>query len=211
MTPEGRSLEVIRGDVRARFASHRLAWLEERSTAMHDLDTKLYDDVFRYSLPPLLRYADRNSMAFSIESRMPLLDYRLAEHVFALPLHLIMRDGWTKYVFRRAMTGRLPPEVQWRKDKMGFVTPEGLWLQQGHERIASVLSGELAASEFLDASVLQRRLGDYVRTTKPGAYYSDLFRWYVLELWMRHAFGSSALDAPAEDDATVGNVGEAMR
>jgi asparagine synthase (glutamine-hydrolysing) len=186
---EGRSLRVIRDSMNDRFAERRSEWLAARSASMHDLGKRLYDDVFRYSLPCLLRYADRNSMAFSIESRMPLLDYRLVEHIFALPLAMIVRDGWTKWVFRRAMDGRLPSEVQWRKDKMGFVTPEGAWLREGKQHIVDGLSGTLLSEEFLDPSTLREHLSEYISATSESARYTDVFRWYILEAWMRQAFG----------------------
>jgi asparagine synthase (glutamine-hydrolysing) len=206
-SPEGRSLAVIRPELHARFATRRDAWLEGRAGAMSDLATKRYEDTFQFSLPVLLRYADRNSMAFSIESRTPLLDYRLAEHVFSLPLSLIVRDGWTKYVFRRAMEGRLPREVQWRTDKMGFVTPEGEWLQRGRAQVADVLSGRLLASDYLDATALRARLDGAIRSTGRDAYYTDVFRWLVLELWMRYAFGDTARAA----EPAIPDIREAAR
>jgi asparagine synthase (glutamine-hydrolysing) len=186
---EGRSLQVIRPELNEQFANRRLDWLEKRAGAMHDLGKRLYADVFQFSLPCLLRYADRSSMAFSIESRMPLLDYRLVEHIFSLPLSMVVRDGWTKWVFRRALEGRLPSEIQWRKDKMGFVTPEGVWLRDGKSQIAEVLSGPLASEAFLDTTQVRKRLGAYLESTNEAARYTDVFRWYILEVWMRQAFG----------------------
>ena len=187
---EGRSLQVIRTELHEQHGARRLGWLEARSATMHDLGKRLYADVFQFSLPCLLRYADRNSMAFSIESRTPLLDYRLVEHIFSLPLSMIVRDGWTKWVFRRAMDRQLPPEIQWRKDKMGFVTPEGVWLREGKAHIAEVLGGPLMSEQFLDTTSVRQRLDEYVATTSESARYTDVFRWYILELWMRHAFGA---------------------
>jgi asparagine synthase (glutamine-hydrolysing) len=189
-SPEGRSLQVIRPELNAHYRERRLGWVAARSATMHDLGKRLYADVFQFSLPCLLRYADRNSMAFSIESRMPLLDYRLVEHIFSLPLSMIVRDGWTKWVFRRAMEGRLPPEVQWRKDKMGFVTPEGGWLREGKQHLVEGLSGRLVSEDFLDSTRVRQRLDEYVASTSASARYTDVFRWYILEAWMRHAFGS---------------------
>jgi asparagine synthase (glutamine-hydrolysing) len=198
LTPEGRSLEMIRPELRARFAERRLGWVEARNRSSRDLGAKLHADLFQFSLPALLRYADRNSMAFSVESRMPMLDYRIAEHVLSLPLRLIVRDGWTKYVFRRAMEGRLPREVQWRKDKMGFVTPEGEWLHRGRAHVVDMLSGELVAANYLDAPALRARLDSYVNTTSRKVHTTDVFRWYILELWMRYAFGSTLASARPE-------------
>jgi len=82
------------------------------------------------SLPTLLHYEDRNSMAHSIESRVPFLDHRLVELLFQFPDDLKINNGWTKFVLRQAMEGVLPKEIQWRTDKKGFVTPgEILWLR----------------------------------------------------------------------------------
>ncbi len=202
--PEGRSLEVIRPELEQQYGDRRMSWLASRGASMRDLGQKLYDDVFHFSLPCLLRYADRNSMAFSIESRMPLLDYRLAEHIFSLPLSMLMRGGWTKWVFRKAMDGRLPAEVQWRKDKKGFVTPEGVWLRAGQQQIADTLAGSTRSDRFLDVAKIRSQLADYIGTTQQTAYYTDLFRWYVLELWMRYAFDEVA-PAVTEEPLVVGS------
>lgn len=79
------------------------------------------------SLPDLLRYADRNSMAHGVESRAPYLDYRLVEYLAALPADYKIHNGWTKYVARCSFAGKLPDEITWRRDKMGFPTPEKTW------------------------------------------------------------------------------------
>jgi len=192
VSPEGRSLQVLDRGFRDHFNDRRSNWLEQRSEVMHDLGRKLYQDVFQFSLPCLLRYADRNSMAFSIESRMPLLDYRLAEHIFSLPLSFLIHDGWTKWIFRKALEGQLPSEVQWRKDKKGFVTPEGVWLREGKDHIVEVLGGRLLSEKYLDGRVLRERLDRYISATGETAYYTDLFRWYIVEMWMRHAFGDNS-------------------
>jgi asparagine synthase (glutamine-hydrolysing) len=81
------------------------------------------------NLPMLLRYEDRNSMAHSIEARVPFLDHRLVE--FALKLgdqHKIV-GGDTKRVLRQAMASFLPDQVRNRRDKLGFATPEETWFR----------------------------------------------------------------------------------
>ncbi|MBM4196801.1 MAG: asparagine synthase (glutamine-hydrolyzing) [Gammaproteobacteria bacterium] len=84
--------------------------------------------AIQLSLPSLLRYEDRNSMAYSIESRVPFLDHRLVEYGVALDSGLKIRDGWHKYVLRKTGESRLLPEVLWRRDKKGFLTPQRRWL-----------------------------------------------------------------------------------
>lgn len=82
-----------------------------------------------HGLPQLLRHGDRNSMAFSIESRVPFLTRELAELALSLPeSYLVTPDGCSKAVFRAAMRGIVPDEVLDRRDKIGFATPEKQWL-----------------------------------------------------------------------------------
>jgi asparagine synthase (glutamine-hydrolysing) len=80
-------------------------------------------------LQNLIHYADRTSMAFSVESRMPFLDYRLAEFLARVPASYKIHAGWTKYLARRAFDGRLPGEIVWRRDKMGWPIPEAHWFR----------------------------------------------------------------------------------
>jgi asparagine synthase (glutamine-hydrolysing) len=95
--------------------------------ASQTLNEKLAFDT-QNGLAVLLRYADRNSMAYGVESRAPYLDYRLAEFLAALPADYKIHNGWTKYIARSAFAGKLPDEITWRRDKMGFPTPEKNWL-----------------------------------------------------------------------------------
>jgi asparagine synthase (glutamine-hydrolysing) len=80
--------------------------------------------MLSYRLPRLLKYADRNSMAHSIESRVPFTDYRLVDYLYSIPTIYKIRDGWTKWLLRLAVNDLLPEEIVWRRDKLGFATPE---------------------------------------------------------------------------------------
>ncbi|MGM0767026.1 MAG: asparagine synthase (glutamine-hydrolyzing) [Pseudomonadota bacterium] len=98
----------------------------------------LVNSLMQRGLPSLLRHGDRNSMAFSIESRVPFLTLPLADFLLSLPEHyLISQDGVTKHVFREAMRGIVPDSHLDRKDKIGFATPESTWLNS----MADVLKG----------------------------------------------------------------------
>ena len=79
---------------------------------------------FRYKLEHLLRMEDRNSMAHSIEARLPYLDYRLIEYVLSVSEHLKIKAGETKYLQKLAVGKYSIPEIVHRKDKIGFGTPE---------------------------------------------------------------------------------------
>ncbi len=71
-------------------------------------------------LPYYLRSNDHFTMTIPLEARYPLLDYRVVELGLQMPIPYLFRDGYTKYVLRRAMEAHLPPEIVWRRDKMGF-------------------------------------------------------------------------------------------
>ena len=139
-------------------------------------------------LPALLRYEDRNSMWHSIEARVPFLDRPFFEYIAALPLDRKLRHGWTKHVFRSAMSGILPDQIRLRRSKIGFETPEKKWID-----------GELRAplQEFFSKPGLQalsfynpvivRKLLEKTRLTTDEANF--VWRILNLELWYREFFG----------------------
>ena len=96
---------------------------------VNPLARELLRQSFETSLPALLRYADRSSMAFSREVRLPFLDRRLAEYALSLPARFIYRDGVKKAVLRDAVRRNVPSEVLARRDKVGFETPQAQWLE----------------------------------------------------------------------------------
>jgi asparagine synthase (glutamine-hydrolysing) len=81
------------------------------------------------SLPMLLRYADRNSMAFSRETRLPFLDYDLVDFCIRLPDAFLIRNGWKKWILRQAANGKVPESIRWRADKVGYAAPLDNWLR----------------------------------------------------------------------------------
>jgi asparagine synthase (glutamine-hydrolysing) len=81
------------------------------------------------SLALQMHSADRNAMAFGVESRFPFLDHTFVDWCIGLTEDLLIRDGWQKYVLRRAAAGLVAPEIQWRVDKVGFAAPQDAWLR----------------------------------------------------------------------------------
>lgn len=102
----------------------------EESVVPRDLNESLIRQTLETSLPALLRFEDRLSMAWSIESRVPFMDYRLVEFLAGLPDHFKLREGLTKRVMRESLRGVLPEDIRQRRDKMGFVTPQSVWLRE---------------------------------------------------------------------------------
>jgi asparagine synthase (glutamine-hydrolysing) len=114
-------------------------------TKRFGLERELVRELETTSLPALLRYEDRNSMAWSVESRVPFLTPRFVEFVLGLPEpYIIGDDGTTKRVFRAAMRGIVPNEVLDRQDKIGFATPEREWMRKLDGWVDATLSSETA-------------------------------------------------------------------
>jgi asparagine synthase (glutamine-hydrolysing) len=96
---------------------------------VRSLDDILYYSTFHFGLAELLRYADRNSMAHSTEVRLPFLNHELVEFIFSLPAGFKIKNGFTKWILRKAIGTYLPAEITWRKDKVAYEPPQKRWLQ----------------------------------------------------------------------------------
>jgi asparagine synthase (glutamine-hydrolyzing) len=135
------------------------------------------------SLPHLLRYEDRNSMAFSIESRVPFLTVPLAEFILSLPEHYIVAlDATSKAVFRSAMRGLVPDAILDRRDKIGFNTPERKWLIAVDHWVQETLDSDVAATmPFLDLVAMRREWSD-VRDGRQS-FDNRIWRWLNVIRW----------------------------
>ena len=169
-------------------------------------------DLCRFSVPALLHWEDRMSMALAREIRVPYLDYRLVTMLLPLAPEWKLREGWSKWVFRKAMEPYLPKEITWRKDKQGFVIPQGEWLKTVLQPpVTALLNSDLltSASGLIDQAALQRRYAAYCRQSPDGGPISssDVFKPIALELWMRRFEGflqlqTSATQRPASTTVT---------
>lgn len=118
------------------------------------------------SLPKLLHFEDRDSMAFSVEARVPFLDHRLVETALEMPTRYKVHDGYTKRVLRDAMTGILPEKIKNRRSKLGFETPESLWIRENPEVFRQLYEAGLKAlGSLVDTN---RALQWYARETRIG-------------------------------------------
>jgi asparagine synthase (glutamine-hydrolysing) len=143
-------------------------------------------DLTRFSLPSLLRYEDRNSMAWSIESRVPFLDFRLVEWLVSLPPEVKIAGGRTKAVMRRALRGLVPDPILDRRDKMGFVTAQELWMRATlRPAVEQCLSDpDFPMSDLVDASAVLREYRAW-QAGRPGLPQQDVFRLFVLARWAK--------------------------
>ncbi len=151
------------------------------------LTNVLYWELTRTRLPALLRYEDRLSMAFSMESRVPFVDHRLVELAFALPDTVKRSAGWSKYGLRRALDGLLPPSIVWRRDKKGFPTPVGNWLRdrRGAAAIQILRDPERRSRRLFDQRVVDENVREHVGGRADRSW--QLWRALSTELWL-HAF-----------------------
>jgi len=95
----------------------------EKKYKSNSLNEMLYEFTLGGSLQELLRYSDRNSMVHSVEVRLPFLNHKLVEFVFSLPSSFKVNNGFSKFILRSSIDNKLPNEIVWRKDKIGYEPP----------------------------------------------------------------------------------------
>ena len=150
--------------------------LQAREPVYHrdPFEDTLRGNLLFSALPEYLRYEDRNSMACSLETRLPFLDYRLVEWAFELPERLKLTRGESKRVVRRATAPYVPEKIRSRTDKMGFTSPQEVWqrrllqpwLREGIDRVQL---------SFVDPDRARAGLDRYLAGTE-----DDHFFWFRL-------------------------------
>jgi len=146
------------------------------------LNQFLYHLTFNTSLPSLLQYEDRNSMAFSIESRVPFLDHRLVEFVFSLNDDDKFSQGITKKVLRNALKSILPSKIAGRMDKKGFVTPgEIKWLRGPLKNLTKI---DLTKIDFIDENKARKVIKNFENGDNKNA--TLMWRICTLNHWLNN-------------------------
>ncbi len=135
----------------------------------------------RHGLPALLRHGDRNSMRFSVESRVPFLSLELVELMLSMPEdYLISKNGETKHIFREAMRGIVPDEVLFRKDKIGFEPPEKEWILSISAKAREWLSEDISIP-FVRRDVLLAQFDEVIAGRRPFTW--QVWRWINFYRW----------------------------
>jgi len=149
------------------------------------LSAHLYRTITEDLLQSLLYFEDRNSMAFSIESRVPFLDRRLVEFCLALTPEDRISDGLTKLILRNSLSDILPHKVRLRRDKKGFPTPLSLWLRGPlMEKVRGfLLDDKVRRRKILNVPIIEKKLNFHY--TGVIDHTVDIFNWIVLELWFQ--------------------------
>ena len=148
-------------------------------------------DLKYFSLPQLLHTEDRMSMALSTEMRVPFLDFKFVETILPLNVDTKLKNGWTKYIFRKSMEEFLPSEITWRKDKQNFGNAQG-------ELLKGSLSNKIRKNyfssdslifkkEIIKRSELLKTYENYINQpiNKGLVAYKEIFAPISLEIWLR--------------------------
>jgi len=145
-------------------------------------------DIDSYSVPNLARYEDRNSMAYSLETRTPFLDHRLVNLLLSLKENLKIKNGWTKYILRKALD-ELPDSIRWRRDKKNFIIPEVSWLKSElKQEIFSLFnSSKLSKMGVIKDQKFLSYYGSFLEGNKM-IHHADISRVYIAEKWARQNF-----------------------
>ncbi|MGA8016015.1 MAG: asparagine synthase (glutamine-hydrolyzing) [Candidatus Dormiibacterota bacterium] len=176
----------------------RSDWVSDRERprdprVQDDLKRRLLQDLTTFSLPSLLRYEDRNSMAHSMESRLPFLDQELVAWILRLPASAIVSQGWSRRILREALRDVLPEPIRLRRRKIGFTTPEFRWFRQQRSSLQSLLrSPSFRSRRYWNAEAV----AEGFRRACLGETEESLFFWRAMnvELWLRVYFDAAAPD-----------------
>lgn len=145
---------------------------------------ELAHSLTKRGLSSLLRHGDRNSMRFSIESRVPFLTLDQADLLLSLPeSYLISQGGETKSVFRAAMRGIVPDAILDRRDKIGFQTPEQFWLMSMAGTVREWLSVDIKLP-FLDQQKIVQEFDEIASGRKRFSW--QVWRWINFIRWYQH-------------------------
>jgi len=161
----------------------------EREPFASLLSNRLYNELRFETLPAVLKAEDRTTMAHSIESRLPFLDFRLVEYMFSVPNDMKIRHGLGKYIQRLALRGILPEKVRARKEKVGFNAPSEHWFRQELRDWVEEIG---TSSSLFDRGILDRQGFEAVRREHLSGranHYQFLWQVLNLDLWLNEYFG----------------------
>ena len=128
------------------------------------------EQIFKTSIPYQAHSEDRNSMIFSIESRSPYLDHRLVEFAVSLPDDFKMKANTNKWILREALKPYLPEEVYQRKDKMGFVAPDAVWILEDSVILKPILEEAINSLNGLINKGLVDEYDEFVKGKRPFSW-----------------------------------------
>ena len=144
---------TARGLLNPDFAK-KFSYLNESDLEVHNsLNGALDHRTNTYGLDQLLRYCDRNAMAHGVEVRLPFLNHNLVEFIFSLPSNLKIREGWTKWIARKAAQSYVPEEIIWRKEKIAYESPDNFLFGQRENPLLKEVMDNVETQQFFKKRV----------------------------------------------------------
>lgn len=175
--------EWIDENYRSKYKEGSILFTEFFSAKTLNESVKLH---FLYKLNHLLRFEDKNSMAFSIESRVPFLDHVLVEDLFKIPSKMKIRNGILKYILKVSMMDFLPESVIKRTNKIGFETPEDKWFNT--KEVQNMFQQVFSSEAFKNRRFYNHKVLDeyFLELHNGGGKYNEIL-WKVvcLEYWFK--------------------------
>ncbi len=150
-----------------------------------NLNERLFEDVTSLTTPSLLRYEDKNSMANSLESRVPFFDHKVVEYIFNLPIDQKIKHGWNRYIYRNAVKGLIPDKNRLRRSKVGFTNPEWEWIERKKDKFIEIFeSDSFKSRKYWDANLA---LSEFIECLKNKRGGDIMFFWrlFITEMWLR--------------------------
>jgi asparagine synthase (glutamine-hydrolysing) len=192
--------ETMRTDVRA----NRYGYLNTDFNSFYKdnnfISGKLYSsgslneallNHFNYKLEHLLKWEDRNSMTFSIEARLPFLDYRIVEYILSLPSSSKIYKGQTKFILRDQMKGILPEKIRNRHSKIGFDTPEDNWFRSDKfvEFVNDIISSDIFnQSNYFNTNAVMNLYNGHISNKKNVS--KEIWKWINYYIWYENIIKS---------------------
>jgi asparagine synthase (glutamine-hydrolysing) len=178
---------ILNKDLMSRVNRHNLYYDADPPKKFKSYINNLsYHFITNLTIPALLHYEDRSSMAHSIESRVPFLDYRLVEFGVNLPKkHLAYKDT-SRPLYRKALSEYLPSEIVNRKDKLGYPTPFTVWSRTILKNYITDILGSNSAElyNYVDKNYLNKILKEHYSAKKKD-YSWDIWRFLSFSLFLK--------------------------
>jgi len=160
--------------------------LPDIKTPSKDVLNDYLFESYEMFLPNISRWVESAAESFGINSIMPFANYKkLTEYVFSIPSTFKIHKGWSKYLLRSAMVGIVPDEIRWRKQKIGFQTPDYYWLQEIGEEIKKQIQELNDPIGFVDKKQLLQKWTE-LYTAKNFHFQQFVFRYYSYLTWINN-------------------------
>jgi asparagine synthase (glutamine-hydrolysing) len=137
--------------------------IDESTKSYHQIQSMQISEIKFFQLPHLLKYEDRNSMAWSVEARLPFVDHEVVESALSLKPEDKIRSGYTKWALRQTMNNKMPDAITWRTNKIAFEAPTKRWISENIDWVMNILKGSRIIKELgIDIKTNNQNISDRI-------------------------------------------------